>query len=73
MWKAWIVLLLFGTAFVGAARADEVTLKNGDRLTGTIIKSDAKTLDIKTEFAGVVTIQWSAITSDQPEFLYQGM
>lgn len=63
MWKAWIVLLLFGTAFVGAARADEVTLKNGDRLTGTIIKSDAKTLDIKTEFAGVVTIQWSAITS----------
>ncbi len=41
--------------------ADQVTLKNGDRLTGTIEKSDAKTLVMKTEFAGEVTVQWSAI------------
>jgi hypothetical protein len=37
-----------------ASRADQVTLKNGDRLTGMIVKSDAKTLLIKTEFAGGV-------------------
>ena len=52
-----------------AARADQVTLKNGDRLTGTIEKSDDKQLIIKTEFAGEVTVQWSAIQdikSDQP-------
>ena len=41
--------------------ADQITLKNGDRLTGTIEKSDAKELVIKTEFAGEVTVQWSAI------------
>jgi putative salt-induced outer membrane protein YdiY len=41
--------------------ADQVVLKNGDRLTGTIVKSDGKTLLIKTEFAGEVTVQWSAI------------
>ncbi len=41
--------------------ADLVVLKNGDRLTGTIVKSDGKTLLIKTEFAGDVTIQWSAV------------
>ena len=49
--------------------ADQITLKNGDRLTGDIVKSDAKTLVLKTEAAGDVTIQWSAIdavTSAQP-------
>lgn len=45
--------------------ADQVTLKNGDRLTGTIIKSDGKTLVIKTEFAGEVTMDWTAVTSVQ--------
>lgn len=43
--------------------ADQVTLKNGDRLTGTIIKSDAKTLLIKTDLAGDVNVQWDAVTS----------
>lgn len=43
------------------AFADQVILKNGDRLTGTIVKSDGKELVIKTEFAGEVTVQWSAI------------
>jgi putative salt-induced outer membrane protein YdiY len=49
--------------------ADQVVLKNGDRLTGTITKSDDKVLLIKTEFAGDVTVQWPAIqeiTSTQP-------
>ncbi len=45
-----------------SAMADQVTLKNGDRLTGTIIKSDAKTLVIKTEFAGDVNVQWDAVS-----------
>ncbi len=41
--------------FAGSVMADQVTLKNGDRLTGTIVKSNGKTLLIKTEFAGEVT------------------
>jgi hypothetical protein len=41
--------------------ADQVVLKNGDRLTGTIVKSDGKTLLIKTEFTGDITVQWPAI------------
>ena len=41
--------------------ADQIVLKNGDRLTGTVVKSDAKTLLLKTEFAGDVTLQWPAI------------
>jgi len=45
-----------------AARADQVTLKNGDRLSGKIVNGDGKTLLLKSDFAGDVTIQWDAIT-----------
>jgi len=68
MCKQWLVLLSL-LAFCPMLFADQVVLKNGDRLTGTITKSDAKTLLIKTEFAGDVTVQWPAvqeITSTQP-------
>jgi putative salt-induced outer membrane protein YdiY len=49
--------------------ADQVVLKNGDRLTGTITKSDQKSLILKTDYADDVTIQWTAIqeiNSTQP-------
>jgi putative salt-induced outer membrane protein YdiY len=49
--------------FAGSVMADQVTLKNGDRLTGTIVKSDAKTLLIKTEFAGEVNVQRDAVSA----------
>jgi putative salt-induced outer membrane protein len=44
------------------ALADQVTLKNGDRLSGTIVKYDGKNLVLKSEFAGQVTIPWDAVT-----------
>jgi putative salt-induced outer membrane protein len=49
--------------------ADQIVLKNGDRLTGTIEKSDDEALVIKTEFAGEVIVRWPAIQeikSEQP-------
>jgi putative salt-induced outer membrane protein YdiY len=64
LWAALSVLAFCSTLF-----ADQVVLKNGDRLTGTITKSDDKTLLIKTEFAGDVTVQWPAVqevSSAQP-------
>jgi putative salt-induced outer membrane protein YdiY len=44
-----------------AAFADQISLTNGDRLTGTIVKSDGKELVIQTEAAGTVTVHWDAI------------
>jgi putative salt-induced outer membrane protein YdiY len=67
--KAVLLLVLTLCSSTATAFADQVVLKNGDRLTGTIAKSDDKTLLIKTEFAGEVTVQWPAIQevkSDQP-------
>ena len=69
------VSLALLSIFVSAATvfADQITIKNGDKLSGTIISSDAKTLVIKTEYADVVTIKWDfvqQIESAQP--LYVG-
>jgi len=71
MRRLWFVGLLGLSLAAASLRADQVTLKNGDRLTGTIVKTDddAKTLLMKTDFAGDVTIQFDAVTaieSSQP-------
>jgi len=52
-----------------ALLADQVTLKNGDRLTGTVVKSDGKTLVLHTDAAGDVTFKFDAIqeiTTSEP-------
>lgn len=41
--------------------ADQVAFKNGDRLSGAILKSDAKNLLMKTAVAGEVTVSWQEI------------
>lgn len=54
--------------------ADQVMLKNGDRLTGAIEKSNAKSLVIKTQFEGEVTVDWAAITSiESTQALHVGL
>jgi len=50
-----------------AVFADQITVKNGDRLTGKIVKSDGKTLVLHTEFAGDVTVDFKAITQISSE------
>jgi putative salt-induced outer membrane protein len=64
VWRSVPIAVVLGVLAIGAS-ADQLTLKNGDKLTGTIVKSDAKTVLIKTEFAGDVTVQWDAVTSIQ--------
>jgi putative salt-induced outer membrane protein YdiY len=67
--KTKVLYLTFVSLCPALLFADQVVLKNGDRLTGAIEQSDNKTLVIKTEFAGEVTVQWPAvqeINSTQP-------
>src|SRR5437868_3137345 len=71
MRRTFVVTLLLSFLFSVAIHADQVTLKNGDRLSGVIVKTDddTKTLLIKTELAGDVTIKWEGVTaieSSQP-------
>jgi putative salt-induced outer membrane protein len=60
--KVEFVALIVFLGLASAAFADQITLKNGDHLTGTVVKSDGKTLVLHTEFAGDVTVQFAAIT-----------
>ena len=67
--KFEFVALLVFLGLTSAAFADQITLKNGDHLSGTIVKSDGKVLVLHTEFAGDVTLQFAAITqitADKP-------
>jgi len=43
--------------------ADQVVLKNGDTLTGTVILKDGAKLTLKSELLGDVSIPWTAVKS----------
>jgi len=42
--------------------ADQITLKNGDHLSGTVQKLDGKNLIFKSDLAGVITVPFDAVT-----------
>ena len=59
--------VVLGILLNSMALADQLVLKNGDRLSGVIVRSDGKKLVIKSDYAGDVTVDWTAIqqiTSD---------
>jgi len=54
------------------AVADQITLKNGDRVTGKIVKSDGGKLVVNTDLLGDVSVDLAAvsnITTDQPIYV----
>jgi len=57
LWPRMLCLLLLQ----GVLSADQITMKNGDRVTGAIVKKDAANLTIKTELFGVVTLPWDKV------------
>jgi putative salt-induced outer membrane protein YdiY len=64
--RNFVFLALFVLYFVSSrALADQVSLKNGDRLSGTVVKSDGKTLVLHTDYADDITLKWDAIQGIQ--------
>ncbi len=63
--RAHFLLCLTLAALTVTTWADQVTMANGDRLSGTIIKSDDTTLILKTDYAGEVKLDWSAVQGIQ--------
>jgi putative salt-induced outer membrane protein YdiY len=64
-----LITLLFLTS---QAIADQIVLKNGDRLTGTIVKSDGKTIVFKSDLVGEVTVSLDnveSVTADKPLYV----
>jgi opacity protein-like surface antigen len=58
---ALLLMLLSGTAY--AQRTDVVRLANGDRLTGEISSLTKNQLQIKTDDAGTVSLEWDKVVS----------
>ena len=56
-----LVCILFTGALATGALADEVRLKNGDRITGKLVSMQDASLLFDTGFAGQITIQWSEV------------
>jgi putative salt-induced outer membrane protein len=65
--KVSVLIVALPFFFSSPLFADQVTLKNGDRLTGTVVKSDGKTLVLHTDAAGDVTIKFDAIQDIKTE------
>lgn len=66
-----VTLALFLSAL--PARGDHVTLKNGDRITGKIIKKDGDKLTFKSDVFGDISIPWDQVTqvmSDEPLYVF---
>jgi putative salt-induced outer membrane protein YdiY len=56
-------LLALGFLVAASLFGDQVTLKNGDRITGKIVKKTGDSLSIKTELMGEVTVKWANVTA----------
>src|SRR5579872_2097880 len=53
----------------GAAFADQITMKDGDRITGAIVKKDGDSITVKSKNFGTVTLKWAdvaTVKSDGP-------
>jgi putative salt-induced outer membrane protein YdiY len=56
-------LLLTFSCLSLLAFADQIQMKNGDRVSGSIIKKDATTLTIKSTHFGTITLPWAEVES----------
>jgi putative salt-induced outer membrane protein YdiY len=71
-WRHFLTIFAGALAMASVTTADTVALKNGDRLTGTVQVSDGKDVTLKTDFAGEIKIQWSAVLelkTDKPIYV----
>ena len=57
------VAVLFTLTLYRPLFADQIVMKNGDRLTGQIVKMENVTLVFQTSYAGEIPIQWEQISS----------
>ena len=57
------LVLLLSAAARGQGRTDVVTLPNGDRITGEVVRLDRGRLEFKTDDAGTLYLEWDKIAS----------
>jgi putative salt-induced outer membrane protein YdiY len=53
--------------FSSFALADTVTMKNGDKVSGDVVKKDGANLTLKSKYFGTITLPWAEIDSIKTE------
>lgn len=46
---------------MGVATADEVIMRNGDRISGDVVRQDNGQLQLDTDYAGTISIDWEKV------------
>jgi hypothetical protein len=54
---------LFALGVAPTVFADQITMKDGDRITGDIVKKDGATLTVKSKNFGTVTLKWDDVAN----------
>ena len=65
--RALLMLLIYFVTY--SAYADVLIMRNGDQITGKVIKQEKHILEFKTPYAGTLKIQWdevSELKTDKP-------
>src|SRR5688572_19587414 len=58
------ILVMSGDA-AGQGRTDVVTLPNGDRITGEVVRLDRGRLEFKTDDVGTLYLEWDKVATVQ--------
>ena len=62
-----IITIVISFLITENSLADEVRLKNGDKLTGQIVRMQENKLILKTTYAGEITIVWQEVAGIQTD------
>ena len=62
-WKRLLAILFLGMLCSVSTPADELHLDNGDRISGTVVRMTGGKLRFETEYAGSITVDWTAVDS----------
>jgi hypothetical protein len=65
----FVVFSALASLAILPAMADQIVMKNGDRVTGSVVKKDGNNLTVKADQLGTVTLAWdqvASITTDKP-------
>ena len=57
----WLAALATGCLSLAAMAADTVVMMNNDRITGEIVSLEGGKLKVKTDYAGDIVVNWSAV------------
>lgn len=61
LWIQPSTIAMLSLSMLATVNADEVILRNGDRLTGDVIRQAGDQLQLQTDYAGEISIDWERV------------